>query len=223
MFKINPTFFILLLYNILLFTNCHKHDCDNDKPRQVFIPQEVLDFVDFKAGTYWIYQDSATGRIDSEVVESSRHLMQDVTELNDCGKFVVMRQYENIEMIIQRYDSVGNKTLSWIRDFNNAPKINNPKEDNIFAIDNYNSFTIGYPFNLIYNNHGYDVHESLADSIIYNGVTYYGILKLDEQFENQNDFIIAAFAKKIGRLFIGTTGGQQNQFQKANLIRYKIK
>ena len=220
MYKNNPLLFIRLLCILFFSARCRKHDCSNDKPRQVLIPQEVLDFVDFKAGTYWIYQDSATGRIDSEVVVNSRHYIEDVTGFNDCGSIATMRQYENIEMIIERYDSLGNKKDSWVREFNNEAKINNPKEDNIFYINNYNSFEIGYPYNISYYNQGYLITETLSDSLILNGMKFYNILKWVGQ--SGTDYINYAMAKKIGKLYVGTTGTTPNKFQKNILIRYKI-
>ena len=35
------------------------------------IPQTVLDYTYFKQGTYWVYQDSGTGKLDSQWVEVS--------------------------------------------------------------------------------------------------------------------------------------------------------
>lgn len=192
MYKAKYLFFISLLCLVLSSSKCRK-DC-KDKPRQVFLPQEVLDYVDFKTGTYWVYKDSATGRIDSEVVISSRHFMEDVGGLNECGS----RHYENIEMVMKRYDSL------------------------VFIVQQGSSFLLGYPFSIAYDNHGYNVKEFLSDSIIYNNVKYYHVLTQDGQFGNQNYFTYAVFAKKIGRLYFGTTGGNPNDFQKANIIRYKI-
>lgn len=187
---------------VLVMARCKRHDCSKDIIPKVMIPQEVLDYVDFKAGTYWVYQDSATGRIDSEVVVSSRHYMQDVVTTNDCGAVAPTRQYENIEMIIQRYDSAGNKKESWIREFDNVNKMRDNRQDNMFIIDNYGSFEIGYPFNIPYYLGGDVIYQYKIDSVKINGIYRFDALKVESIFNYPppDEHRIRILIKKLGEI-----------------------
>jgi len=61
---------ILVIGIFIMFCGCYK---DVPKPGQSYhlIPQTVLDYTSFQVGTYWIYQDSATGKLDSQWIAAS--------------------------------------------------------------------------------------------------------------------------------------------------------
>ncbi len=223
MFKLNFSFILFLMSFVFMSGGCRRHDCSKDKPIQILLPQEVLDYVDFKAGTYWIYQDIATGRIDSEVVLSSKHTMENVSATNLCGDIAITSQYENIEMIIQRYDSLGNKKESWLREFDNSFKKYHHNQDSIFVIDNSNYFTIGYPFTMNFYDGSYDITEYMFDSIIVFGTNYKNVLTVKHTFNSPPPITedYAFFVRKIGIISFRTyNSGKDNQIR--NLIRYKI-
>ena len=188
------------------------------------IPQEVLDYVDFKAGSYWIYQDSATGRIDSEVVVSNRHYLEGTSDNSICDQ--QFYQYENIEMIKERYDSAGNLTFTWIVEFENNFKRGKPEYNGIFLIDNYDDLTIGFPFNKNYWVGSYAYSEEELDSIVINNITYPRVLKVVGKFDGINlniDFKIYNYlSKKIGKVGLATTGANWNDFSRIYLLRYWI-
>lgn len=218
----NPRILILLSCIVLLSARCKRRDCSKDIVPKVMIPQEVLDYVDFKAGTYWVYQDSATGRIDSEVVLSSQHYFQDVQTLNDCGDVATTRQYENIKMIIQRYDSAGNKKESWIREFDNVNKMRDHRQDDMFIIDNYASFLIGYPFNLKYYVQGYECSESILDSFAVDGKVHYNVLKVLQVFTTDpSNYFYDILSKKTGNIYSRNVRSNHPD-DIVKLIRYKI-
>ena len=58
-----PGYFIIIL--LIVSDSCRK---DKNIDRLSIIPSEVKDFALFQPGTYWIYQDSASGVIDSVYV-----------------------------------------------------------------------------------------------------------------------------------------------------------
>ena len=204
MFKHKSLLTLFILPIVLLSLQCKRPDCSKDVPLEIMIPQEVLDYVDFKAGSYWIYQDSATGRIDSEVVLSSKHTMENIDAYNNCQEIATMRRFENIEINFRRYDSLGTLTGGWLREFDNGPKYRNRSLDKFFVINNGgNSFVIGYPFD---------------------GKMYYNVIEILELFQAKTDFVIYRyFAKNIGLIQRGTKGLHQNDFSKSDLIRFQIK
>jgi hypothetical protein len=85
----------LLLSISLLSFQCKKH-CDPVTPEIVMIPQEILDYVDFNIGSYWITKDSVSGRIDSVVVIGRKHIMEDQKQINECGDLLLTKQFENV-------------------------------------------------------------------------------------------------------------------------------
>lgn len=58
---------ILLITPLVLVINSCKPGENNPKPGQTNfpVPQEVKDYMYFKPGTYWIYQDSISGALDT--------------------------------------------------------------------------------------------------------------------------------------------------------------
>ena len=225
MYKHKSLLTLFLLPCILLSLQCKRPDCSKDVPITLMIPQEILDYVDFKAGSYWVFQDSATGRIDSEVVLSSKHTMENVDAYNKCQEIATMRRFENIEINFRRYDSLGTLTGGWLREFDNGPKYRNRSLDKFFVINNGgNSFVIGYPFDEIYGENSYEIHESKLDSILLNGKMYYNVIEVLELFQAKTDFVIYSyFAKNIGLIQRGTKGLHQNDYSKSDLIRFQIK
>lgn len=55
---------ILILLVLCCFAGCRK-DPEPETKGPLLIPQEVKDYSQFKPGTYWVYTDSVSGRIDS--------------------------------------------------------------------------------------------------------------------------------------------------------------
>jgi hypothetical protein len=50
-----------LFFSLLI---CYNLSCKKD-PKVYYIPQDMKDYVMFSSGSYWVYQDSLTGNIDS--------------------------------------------------------------------------------------------------------------------------------------------------------------
>lgn len=62
---------VFVLLALLSFAGCKK-DKEPD-PGPLYIPQEVKDYVFFQPGTYWVYIDSISGRVDSVAVYETTH------------------------------------------------------------------------------------------------------------------------------------------------------
>ncbi|WP_303309545.1 hypothetical protein [Hymenobacter sp. BT730] len=88
--------FLWLLALPLLATTCHK---PQPEPEAVPLPAELKAYTRFRPGTYWIYQDSVTGRLDSTWVVS----------LKDN----VYREYDHIdEWVPMKHEVFGLRTRS---------------------------------------------------------------------------------------------------------------
>ena len=64
----------LNLLGILFFSGCKK---DQPEPPVDYLPQDFKDWMCFKEGTYWVYQDSITGKLDSTIVTWSKTEIQE--------------------------------------------------------------------------------------------------------------------------------------------------
>src|SRR5688572_28756544 len=66
----------LSLLGILFFFGCKK---DQPDPPVDYLPQDFKDWMCFKEGTYWVYEDSAASQLDSTIVNWSKTEIQDYT------------------------------------------------------------------------------------------------------------------------------------------------
>jgi hypothetical protein len=62
---------LLMMIATLLFSGCKKDVTVDDSP--LLIPQAVKDYSFFLPGTYWVYIDSVSGRVDSIYVYETAH------------------------------------------------------------------------------------------------------------------------------------------------------
>lgn len=69
------------LWLVLAIAVCFASSCRKKEPEPIMrlIPQGMKDYWDFKVGTWWVYQDSATGAVDTVKVEEYRNLEFDGT------------------------------------------------------------------------------------------------------------------------------------------------
>jgi hypothetical protein len=81
-----------LLVLPLLATTCHK---PQPEPEAVPLPAELKAYTRFRPGTYWIYQDSVTARLDSIWVVS---LKDSVYREYDHIEYRVVMKHETFEM-----------------------------------------------------------------------------------------------------------------------------
>jgi len=100
------------------------------------IPQTVLDYTYFKQGTYWVYQDSATGKLDSQWVAASSRGLDTFSKysnyFNGYYQYFTYTMYDtlnNTEMIVScsmtksfyGYDALVNRDISDNAGVNNCP------------------------------------------------------------------------------------------------------
>jgi hypothetical protein len=222
MAQIRAILLSLVVSILLLSSKCRKH-CDPIIPEKVMIPQEILDYIDFKVGTYWVFKDSVSGSLDSSIVISSKHIMEDDMTLNDCGDEVLARQYENVIIKANKYDSLGNFIIDWEMSFNNSRKTALGVPVTVFIINNYDNFKIAYPFDRIYHTPVQTISEYKTDSITTNQLTYKELLNVKRIIDNDPNhaFDVGTWAKKIGLVHY-VYFANSKQVEQSYLIRYKI-
>lgn len=76
-------FFILML--MLMLNSCTKEN----RYLRHYVPQALKDYMMFKPGTYWIYQDSLTGSIDCVYVKKDYDKFEEKTYDGETGNFEI--------------------------------------------------------------------------------------------------------------------------------------
>jgi hypothetical protein len=224
MVKLKAILMSLLIGFVLLSSHCRKN-CKPPVIDKILIPREILDYVEVKPGSYWVYRDSVTGKIDSSIVMSSEHTFDGgITTTDDCGNSYNTGRYENYIIKANKFDSLGNFITDWEMYFANGPKMygNAPLDE--YIIENNDDFKIGYPFDRIFNYRDlYTINEYKTDSIRTGGITFYNILNVKRVVKSSGGDIydIISWAKNIGivsYIFVN----KSSQQVKNNLIRYRI-
>ncbi len=98
--KTISTFFILT--TAVLFTACpSKKDKSEEKPTY-YLNQMMKDYVIFPVGSWWVYQDSASGVLDTVTVTRSENSMVDREDISYIYEYQSIRyhsSYYNAEII----------------------------------------------------------------------------------------------------------------------------
>ena len=76
---------IFLLSIVLLQSCCKKNEPAPDPYHNYKMPHEMLDYSYFKPGTYWVYQDSVSGAIDSVWVYDCIYTVDTLPKDNSLG------------------------------------------------------------------------------------------------------------------------------------------
>jgi hypothetical protein len=189
----------------------------------IMIPSEILDYVDFKTGTYWIVQDSASGEIDSTVVIGSKHIMEGIADYNECNEEIYYTKYENIVISMVKYNINGTYIDSWDFTFANEPKMHGNSLKDEFEITYGGVFKIAYPFNRVYHFGGYTITEAKIDSIVTPAGIYEQIVNVNGVLDTppNSEQYVSSWAKGIGSVQSVYYSHSVRKF-KSDLIRFKI-
>ncbi len=232
--KINTMIKAILLSLVLLSVKCHDKPPQppvekHPKPRDILLPQIVKDYFVFKVGTYWIYQDSATGITDSVFVESADTYHYISPVYNSVDKYF----YGNMESFKVGCESgnVGQEYTSWFS--TSGAKLDSPQYDTSIYIDGYRlealtghsgkGFVAYYPFTLGAPYHDYNgasVYLTVkADSLQVGSLKYYNTLTFNNNMSALYNLAAVnwTFAPNIG-LVQKQAIGQKTW----NLIRYHV-
>lgn len=160
--KANKNLFIkaVLLFMVILSVKCKdKPPPDppapkHPKPRDILLPQILKDYFVFKVGTYWIYEDSASGKTDSVYVEKADtyNYTSPVYDSKDNYFYGNMESFS----VSCRSANVGQEYTSWFS--TSGAKLDSPQYDTSIYIDGYRlealtgrsgkGFVAYYPFTL---------------------------------------------------------------------------
>jgi len=95
---VNPLKLICLLTLLAgSIISCKKAKDEILNPDEKEVPQAVKDFMYFKLGTYWIYQDSITGDLDSTYVFSTKNGKDTSSFFTMVGYLTIISHYSVME------------------------------------------------------------------------------------------------------------------------------
>jgi hypothetical protein len=213
--------YLLFLGSLFAFTNGCRKPCHEPSPTTFLLPAEVLDYVDFKTGSYWIYRDSANGAVDSVPVLNSQHVFNNDSGYSPCNNnLILIRQFENVEVSTRHYDSTGHASDLWTLTFDNQIK-NVDASSRIFYVRGM-VFTFAYPFrDYSFLNEKHD--EYFIDSLEVAGKIYSHVLKVETIYPTSNLPAIYTnyYVAGIGVVSYRHTD-PQNHSERKDLVRYNI-
>ena len=172
----NKLIYLICIISIL----CIASNCKKELPTY-YMPQEFKDYVDFPVGSYWIYEDSITGAIDSVCL--------------------IEREFE-----IVRNSNSDYKAEYLVQKFNNGGTIQafaietNPIEYELIGVHNHVDYNFFYKKNLkpgMTSRTGLK-YANCLDSINIKNNTFYQVKKF---IYNET---INYWAKKVGCIYIST-------------------
>jgi len=161
---------IILLLFIVILNSC-------TKPKEVLtISDEMKDYIMFPSGSYWIYEDTVTGEVDSVILGLQ---VVDTQKCSDCGDLL----FENLQQYF--YSSFIHN--SFIKTFNLS--LYNSKY--IYLYSDYFATEMEIntkvpPYNIIYSEY--------LDTIVLNNIVY----KKVRVFENKKLYSI--WAHGVGKI-----------------------
>jgi len=202
--------------------SCAYKRCDPTLAVKIMIPEEVLEHIDFKAGSYWIYKDSVSGDVDSMVVEENRHIFEEeIHGIDRCGNEVVLKQLENIVMDIPIYDtSVTFGSGYRENSFRNRGKMDGTMPLDEFILDCQGSCIFGYPLNRTLTMQDSKTVVDRIDSAVVGGIVYRNVIRVRET-TNFSIFNESLWVKNIGKVQ-STQELQSHIISRYNLRRYKV-
>lgn len=224
-------FLFLICGFVCTSSKCRKNNCTdpkNDKPKVVLTPDEFKAYFNFKAGSYWVYQDSATGKLDSVVLDSTFTTWDEGKGLDDCENLHVFKRVENIISYYSAYDSAGNKTGYSRTKLNNNGKIYSNDNDNTFILEEDGNIKLVYPFSGSFSDFGYMRTINFYPDILINNGNYKNIVRVFSNDTNSPKnwpyYYIYYHEKNIGVIHISSVDAYNNNHTSAmHLIRYMVK
>ncbi len=215
---------------VLLSVKCHDKPPQppvekHPKPRDILLPQIVKDYFVFKVGTYWIYQDSATGITDSVYVKKARDYISPQYNSQDNYFYGTIEGF-NVECESANF---GQEFTAWYS--TSGAKLDSPQYDTCLFIDGFRDealtghggtgFVAYYPFTLHAQYHWWDgaVVEFIdkAEVLDLNGYKYLNTITFNNNKSSLYDdaSVYWTFSPHVG-LIQKRAIGQKTW----NLIRY---
>lgn len=75
---------LFLVLCVIFIVPCCKHS----SPKTIIAPKEILDYAYFKKGTWWVYEDSVSKKIDSVCVYENHYRIDTVFESNKHNNLI---------------------------------------------------------------------------------------------------------------------------------------
>lgn len=210
---------------VLLSARC-RH-CDPVVPINLPFPKELKPYVDFGIGSYWVYQDSTTGKKDSVVLIDKKWGWDEASGMNDCKEYVVGKR---VESLVLKYNVYRNDTFqrSYTIQSSNGNKLQTSINDTFTELDNSDGgYILSYPIERQAFEHssGYRITQKFIDTITVNSIKYSNVLIIKAVLSGGIEFysyyryyqIKTGLILSLGRDTLNANGNYNRQ-----LIRSKI-
>lgn len=220
----NAKLFLLLPIAALVLLSARCRHCDPVAPVTLPFPDELKPYVDFGIGSYWVYEDSATGRLDSTVLTNKVWGWDYDYAKNGCDQIYVRKKVETLDLNYSFFQDGVYKnsysehrlyTLGW-----------DTYDGNSLLVDDDDWFVIGYPLDgsRFYDN-GYDISQTILDTVSVKGNIYSHPLKITSVPSSGMKYFLynKYYKENIGCLkFTGLDTINPKDNYNLSLIRYKI-
>ena len=87
--------FIITIISIVFIAS----DCKKEEKPTVYMPQEFKDYVDFPVGSYWIYEDSISGAIDSVYIYNIKNEIVNSSHCHFKWEDLIQKLYSNNSVV----------------------------------------------------------------------------------------------------------------------------
>ena len=208
---------------VLLSARC-RH-CDPVLPVTLPFPNELKPYVDFGVGSYWVYEDSATGRLDSTVLTNKVWGWDFDYAKNRCDEIYVRKKVETLTI---NYSIFQNGVFNRSYSIHRLYMLGSDAFDEFTELDDNDGwYIISYPLERPIINHTtlYDITQTKVDTVWVKSSFYLKPIKIiwvptfGIKYFSSFDYYIP----KLGRIKMTTIDTlNRNGNYTLNLIRYKI-
>jgi hypothetical protein len=220
--------FSLTISLALFSSSCHKKCDPPHDPLVLKFPDALRPYIDFGIGSYWVYQDSATGRLDSIVLTAKEWGWDEASALNSCtNKLEVNKRVESLKLFYKEYRN-GIFAYDLTAQTRNRNKLDSSINDLITEIDDQDDlYVISHPLQRSTFGHfsSYDITQGFIDSITVNGFLFSDVLEEKAVPSlNANSYYYKSFYKEnIGMILSFARDANKSETFYRAIIRYKIK
>ncbi|MBI4647496.1 MAG: hypothetical protein HY738_13130 [Bacteroidia bacterium] len=203
---------------IIIFLVCISAECCKEKESPTYyMPQEFKDYVVFPQGSYWIYEDSISEKMDSIILQTQTTKILEPPSYNDWGY--------NYECLVDWvYSSYKNQTIFREGKYNEYIA-NNKNNSYIYYTGSYTgSFSPLFISNIAIGK-GSDglIYELFNDSIIINDNLYKDVKVFSTIGQYNNSFFLRTYySRHIGLIKVIITKTDTSGTKVWELKKYHI-
>lgn len=226
MIKSKLRLFLLIPLASLVLLSARCRHCEPTAPVTLPFPEALKPYVDFGVGSYWIYEDSATGRLDSVVLINKVWGWDEASGLNKCKELEIGKRVESLQITYNVYQN-GVFQWSYKIQTSNGNKLQTSINDSFTELDDENSFYIlSFPLirKTFFHVSSYNITQDFVDTLAIDGKTFRNLLHVhSSNSSGVKNFIYDEYYKdKIGKVLELELDTFHNKSRRRELVNYKI-